>query len=153
MKTFICEICKTPLGQVNLDDLKVPMTHDMFHSLMPERGIPVPVQPMLDWLAFRCRQCRARPFMSPHHITFLDKRKFYKRIDILKHKVVEKTRIANQKIIDAAFAEEPEPETFKEKVKNIIKPKTRKVIACKHCGKVYQKKTKYFKRHEAKCKG
>lgn len=139
MKTFICEICSTPLGQVNLDDLAVPMTPDMFHSLMPERGIPIPFQPILSWTTFRCRQCRARPFMTMNNVTILDENGFHKRIDIYKYKAVEKARLANQAIIDAAFEDEPE--------------EPRKIIKCKHCNKVYQKKTLHFKRHEAKCNG
>jgi len=80
--TFVCEICSTPLGTVNLEDLSVPMKAEMFHSLDASRGIPVPFQPILDFMSFRCRQCKARPFKTHNHITILDDNGFRKSVNI-----------------------------------------------------------------------
>ena len=133
-KVFVCEICSTPLGKVDLEDLSVPMTAGMFQSLDAKMGIPVPFQPILDFPLFRCRQCKARPFKDADHITCLNDKGFRVRYDINKIGAERKLKESNQAKIDAFF-EEDEPEGFQ----------------CK-CGKTYKHQSS-LARHKAKCNG
>ena len=126
---FVCEICSTELGKVNLEDLSVPMKPEMFQSLDASRGIPVPFQPILDFSLFRCRQCKKRPFKTANYITIL-KNGFTKRLDINKIDIERKTKEANQAKIDAMFEEE---------------------FICK-CGNVYQHESS-LSRHKRNCNG
>jgi len=79
------------------------MTPDMFQSLDETAGIPRPFLPFQEFLTFRCRQCKRRPFMDPDHITVIDDKGFRQRLDINKIDIENKRRTANQKMINEAF--------------------------------------------------
>jgi len=153
---FVCEICSTPLGQVDLKNLSTPLLPEMFSSLDPVRELPVPFQPFQEFMTFRCRQCKARPFKEADHVTILDERGFKKRLNVNKLEIEQKTRVSNQARINEIFGEEyiekPTPVSrFQDSIVSFFKGKRDSGFKCE-CGKEYKHQSSLI-RHKAKCNG
>lgn len=133
MNKVCCDICGTPLGYVDLKEVKEPMTAEMFSSLMPERGAPPPFQPGQTWEMLYCRQCKHRAFHHRDRITLIDDKYRKKVIDINKIDIEHKTREANQSRIEIMFRDEAP--TLTERFKDLIKPTE---YECEICGARYK---------------
>lgn len=79
MFTVYCEICEEPIAKIEPSKLKVPMMGKMFESLEPDRDIPPPFHPDLEWEFMKCPYCGFRPFVEDDQvkvITAAGKEKF-----------------------------------------------------------------------------
>ena len=72
MKKLACWTCGNPIGQVDTEKLKAPVTPEMFESLMPDRGVPKPFNPGLPWDLLKCRICKHRAFGFPDRVRLID---------------------------------------------------------------------------------
>lgn len=126
MKTLICEVCQQPVAMFDPENIKLPLSGDMFLSHAPDRGVPAPFHSSLGVFDFRCPWCQNLPFHAEFNVPEdADPEKFPARL---------KTTEGYFDILERI--KEPAPRVFK----------------CRHCGKEYQHKG-YFKRHEEKCQG
>lgn len=52
----------TQIAAIDPDKLKLPLDSSMFSSYWPERGLPAPWQPGLNWLEMKCPRCGRLPW-------------------------------------------------------------------------------------------
>lgn len=52
----------TKIASVDEESLKLPLDSSMFGSFWPERGLPAPWQPGLNWLEMKCPRCGRVPW-------------------------------------------------------------------------------------------
>lgn len=52
----------TKIAAIDEEALKLPLDSSMFSSFWPERGLPAPWQPGLDWLGMKCPRCGRLPW-------------------------------------------------------------------------------------------
>lgn len=67
--TVRCDICFEPIALVNPSELLFPMIGSMFQSLEPDREIPPPFAPGLEWEFMKCPYCGFRPFVGDDKVT------------------------------------------------------------------------------------
>ena len=60
MPKLICPICKQHIA--NFEKISKPLKPEMFTSPNPERGVPDPFHPSLEWMWFRCPYCSNAPW-------------------------------------------------------------------------------------------
>lgn len=63
-----CEICGEFIAQAEMDDLSLPLMGHMFLSTQPERKVPPPFNPDIDWIHMRCPYGPHRPFIHTNRL-------------------------------------------------------------------------------------
>lgn len=61
LATFLCRVCRTPLGRIDTDTIHLPYTTDQFSPIAPGARVPF-VDIVPDYKDWFCPQCDNRPF-------------------------------------------------------------------------------------------
>ena len=133
MLTLICEVCQQPLAKFDCEKVSLPLTRDMFEPWQAELGLPETWESpdLFDWMCFYGHPPFLMSFNSPEDA------------DAAVFPVHLKTNKGSWEI---GTKEPVTPPDLSEVIPKHGWP-------CPHgCGKEYQAKTAYYRRHVEKCK-
>jgi len=145
--TLICELCQEPYAIVFKEELRLPLTGDMFHSHLPpdvpDPFLVVPGNPPILWEDMWCPYGRNhKPFLQADTLTLADGSLF-----VVTGKAFKVTVATDEPWVH----ENPQP---KVEPKAVSRPKKVKPppIKCRFCGDKFTAKTSKYRHEENSCK-